>query len=60
MDHSDPLPPKLSQKPMSSLGVKFHPPSTPLSNRFWWGVLVILVVIVLVVVTGVKQSQLLV
>ena len=60
MGHSDPLPPRLSQKPMSSLGVKFQPSSTPLSDRFWWGVLGILVVLVLVVVTGVKQSQLLV
>ena len=48
---------------MSSLWVKFQPSSTPPSDRFWWGVLVVLVVLVLLVVhlvTGVKQSQLLV
>ena len=46
---------------MTSLCVKFQPSSTPPSDRFWWGVLVVLVVLVLVVlVTGVKQSQLLV
>ena len=65
MGHSDPLPPKLSLKPMSSLCVKFEPSSTPLSDRFWWGVLVLLVLLVLLLVlvllvTGVKQSQLLV
>ena len=43
---------------MTSLCVKFQPSSTPLSNRFWWGVLVVLVLVLLV--TGVKQSQLLV
>ena len=41
---------------MSSLCVKFHPSTTPLSERFWWEVLVLLVLLV----TGVKQSQLLV
>ena len=52
---------------MISLHVKFHPSSTPPSDRFWWGVLVVLVLLVLllvlllvVLVTGVKQSQLLV
>ena len=48
---------------MSSLCVKFKPSSTPPSDRFWWGVLVVLVVLVLLLVllvTGVKQSQLLV
>ena len=46
---------------MSSLYVKFQPSSTPPSDRFWWGVLVlVLVVLVLLLVTGVKQSQLLV
>ena len=44
---------------MSCLSVKFQPSSTPPSDRFWWGVLVVLVVLVLLV-TGVKQSQLLV
>ena len=44
---------------MSSLCVKFQPSSTPPSDRFWWGVLVLLVLLV-VLVTGVKQSQLLV
>ena len=43
--------PKPSQKPMIGLCVKFPPSSTPPSDRFWCGVLV---------VTGVKQSQLLV
>ena len=33
MGHLDP-PPKLSQKPMSSLCVKFQPSSTPPSARF--------------------------
>ena len=47
--------PKLSQKPMIGLCVKFQPSSTPPSDRFWWGVL-----LVVLVVTGVKQSQLLV
>ena len=61
MGQSDPLPPKLSQTPMSSLCVKFQPSSTPPSDRFWWGVvLVLLLVLLLVLVTGVKQSQLLV
>ena len=41
---------------MTSLCVKFQPSSTPPSDRFWWGVLLLL----LVLVTGVKQSQLLV
>ena len=48
---------------MTSLCVKFQPSSTPPSDRFWWGVLVLLVLLVLlllVLVTGVKQSQLLV
>ena len=47
---------------MSSLCVKFQPSSTPPTDRFWWGVLVVVLVLVLVVllVTGVKQSQLLV
>ena len=54
----DPSPPKLSQKPMSSLCVKFQPSSTPPSDRFLWGV--IFLVLVHVLVTGVKQSQLLV
>ena len=51
---------------MTSLCVKFQPSSTPPSDRFWWGVLVVLVLLVLLVlllvvlVTGVKQSQLLV
>ena len=39
---------------MSSLCVKFQPSSTPPSDKFWWGV------VLLVLVTGVKQSQLLV
>ena len=43
---------------MSSLCVKFQPSSTPPSDRFWWGVLLVLVLLVLLVVTGVKQSQL--
>ena len=42
--------PKLSQKPMIGLCVKFQPSSTPPSDRFWWGILL--------VVTGVKKSQL--
>ena len=33
--------PKLSQKPMIGLCVKFHPSSTPPSDRFWWGVLLV-------------------
>ena len=48
---------------MSSLCVKFQPSSTPPTERFWWGVLVLFVLLVLVLVvlvTGVKQSQLLV
>ena len=50
---------------MISLHVKFQPSSTPPSDRFWWGVLVLLVLLVLLLVlvllvTGVKQSQLLV
>ena len=51
---------------MTSLCVKFQPSSTPPSDRFWWGVLVLLVLLVLLVflllvlVTGIKQSQLLV
>ena len=50
---------------MTSLCVKFQPSSTPPSDRFWWGVLVLLVLLVLLLVlvllvTGVKQSQLLV
>ena len=47
---------------MSSRCVKFQPSSTHLSNRFWWGVLVVLVLVLVLVllVTGVKQSQLLV
>ena len=49
--------PELSQKPMSSVCVKFQPSSAPPSDRFWWGDLVLLV---LVLVTGVKESQLLV
>ena len=59
MGHSDPLPPKHSQKPRCSLCVKFQPSSTPPSDRFWCGV-VLLVLVLLVVVTVVKQSQLLV
>ena len=47
--------------PMNSLCVKFQPSSTPPSDRFWWGVLVlVLLVLVVLLVTGVKQSQLLV
>ena len=42
---------------MSSLYVKIQPSSTPPSDRFWWGVLVVLVRLV---VTGVKLSQFLV
>ena len=42
---------------MMNLHVKFQPSSTPPSDRFWWGVVLVLFV---VVVTGVKQSQLLV
>jgi len=49
---------------MTSLCVKFQPSITPLSDRFWWGVLVlvlvVLVVVLVLLVTGVKQSQLLV
>ena len=50
---------------MSSLCVKFQPSSTPPSDRFWWGVLVVLVVLLVLLllvllVKGVKQSQLLV
>ena len=47
---------------MSSLYVQFQPSSTPPSDRFWWGVLVLLVLLLVPVllVTGVKQSQLLV
>ena len=41
---------------VTRLGVKFHSSSTPQSDRFWWGVLVL----VLLLVTGVKESQLLV
>ena len=41
------------------LCVKFQPPSTPPSERFWLGVLVV-VVFLLLLVTGVKQSPLLV
>ena len=52
-----PKPPELSQKPICSLCVKFQLSSTPPSDRFWWGVLVVVLV---VLVTGVKQSQLLV
>ena len=55
MGNSEPLPPKLSQKPISSLSFKFQPSSTPPSDIFWWGV-----VLLLLLVTGVKQSQLLV
>ena len=44
--------------PMNSLCVKFQPSSTPPSDRFWWGALVLVVLVL--VVTGVKQSQLLV
>ena len=54
MGHSDPLPIKLSQKPMSSVCVEFQPSSKLPSDRFWWVVLFVLVV------TGAKQSQLLV
>ena len=39
---------------MSSLYVEFQPSSTPPSDRFWWGALVLLVLLV----SGVKQSQL--
>ena len=46
-----------SAKSPFSLCVKFLSSSTPPSDRFWWGVLVVLLV---VLVTGVKQSQLLV
>ena len=49
------LPPELSQKPMSSLCVKFQPSSTPPSDRFWWGVLLLLVLLVFLLVTGVKK-----
>ena len=46
---------------MPSLCVKFQPFSTPPSDRFWLGVLVVLLLLVLLLlVTGVKQSQLLV
>ena len=44
---------------MISLFVKFQPSSTPPSDKFWWGVLVVLI-LVLLLVTGVKQSQLIV
>ena len=47
---------------MTSLCVKFQPSSTPPSDRFWWGVLVLVLVVLVVLVllvTGVKQSQLL-
>ena len=37
----DPFPPKISQTPMSSLCVKFQTSSTPRSNRFWWGLLLL-------------------
>ena len=45
---------------MSSLWVKFQPSSTPPSDRFWWGVLVLVLLVLRLVlfVTGVKQSQL--
>ena len=46
---------------MTRLCVKFRPSSTPPSDRFWWGVVLVLVLVLLVLlVTGVKQSQLLV
>ena len=47
---------------MSSLWVKFQPSSTPPSDRFWWGalVLVLVLLVLLVLLTGVKQSQILV
>ena len=38
---------------MTSLCVKFQPSSTPPSDRFWWGV-----VLVLLLVTGVTKSTL--
>ena len=48
---------------MSSLWVKFQPSSTPPTERFWWGVVLVLVLVLLVLlvllVTGVKQRQLL-
>ena len=37
-----PLAPKLSQKPMSSLCVKFQPSSILPTDRFWWGLLLFL------------------
>ena len=37
---------------MSILCDKFEPSSTPPSDGFWWGVLVVLVVLVFVAVTG--------
>ena len=41
--------------PMNSLCVKFQPSSTPPSDRFWWGalVLVLLVLVLVLLVTGV-------
>ena len=33
---------------MISLHVKFQPSSTPPSDRFWWGVLLVLVLLVVV------------
>ena len=45
---------------MSSPWVKFQPSSTPPSDKFWWGVLVVLVlilVLLVLLVTGVKQNM---
>ena len=49
--------PNPSQKPMSSLCVKFQPSSTPHSDRFWWGVLLLLVVLILVLVVTKSTSS---
>ena len=51
MGHSDPKAPKLSQKLMSSLFVRFQHSRTHPSDRFWGGG----VLLVLLVVTGVKK-----
>ena len=53
--------PNPSLKPISNLCVKYQPSSTPLSDRFCWGVLLLAVLLLVVLlVTGIKQSQLLV
>ena len=50
---------KLNQKPMIGLCVKFQPSSTPPSDRFWWGVVLLVLLVLVLLVTWVKQSQLL-